>query len=588
MCATPLQDTGGGDPGSPGGGGGSGGGTGGTGNGQHGNFDHNDQLLTVYFGYDPTADDYTQLVPGEWEAYQDYTSGPWTEASRMFGAFVVANLNDSDSDQIVDYQDSSVIGNERTAEPDLIKLVINIPDWGPHYQCSVEAFHTNFTTNTTTATEAIRFFGTKTKGSLNGTAGITPWPGNPVDPQNPSYTPAKGFSITEAGTYIVYAEVSAASDHICDYDIRVLFSKPETTTSDGEYDQVNVTGIWAEVPEDGFIAERTLFEIKQVGNIPHKYYFNLFDNGGNLNAPFPEGLPNTGDVVTVYDDDFQEGQGIYEAPGFKTGTGHARVWLQMRVLAVAADNVGQFMFLEVLNSSNKGFTGFISVGDKIGYSLSGYVKSQDVLKLSDELAGQISADRYAPSWRPGMEITFIVKPKEVAFKPMSNNVKAAFDITRQKRFVVFNTQVPSPSITAEYPHIDELPNDDTTGKDEDCSQLENQEGRLIAIDFPGHGNTDDNRPQEFKFARSEYSGITFTIESEYREFVRADLRGVPRPIGADGHNLWGSRCSVKYVWYMNSDIIGDGNRPVEFTTFYAKPDGRHQIGKGSNPAWEQD
>jgi hypothetical protein len=40
------------------------------------------------------------------------------------------------------------------------------------------------------------FFGSNTKGSLDGIEGITPWPGGVVDPQNPSYTPAKGFSIS--------------------------------------------------------------------------------------------------------------------------------------------------------------------------------------------------------------------------------------------------------------------------------------------------------------------------------------------------------------------------------------------------------
>ncbi len=201
-----LQDPGGEGGSPPGGGGSSGGGSsgGGVGGGAHGNFDHNDQMLKAFFGYDPAAKDYTQEVPGAWEARQQYTTGPWLEADRMFGAFVVANLNDSDSDQIVDHEDPSVVGNGRAAEPDLIKLVITIPQWGPNYECSVEGFHTDFLTNTTTSTQAIRFFGSNTKGSLNGMAGITPWPGGVVDPQNPSYTPAKGFSITQAGTYTVY------------------------------------------------------------------------------------------------------------------------------------------------------------------------------------------------------------------------------------------------------------------------------------------------------------------------------------------------------------------------------------------------
>jgi len=247
MAFGKRQDPGG-EAGSPPGGGGSGGGgssSGGVGGGAHGNFDHNDQMLKAFFGYDPAAKDYTQEVPGAWEARQQYTTGPWLEADRMFGAFVVANLNDSDSDQIVDYEDPSVVGNGRAAEPDLIKLVITIPQWGPNYECSVEGFHTDFLTNTTTSTQAIRFFGSNTKGSLNGMAGITPWPGGVVDPQNPSYTPAKGFSITQAGTYTVYAEVHAASLHICDYDVIVELRTPESTTSNGQYDQVNVTAIWA-------------------------------------------------------------------------------------------------------------------------------------------------------------------------------------------------------------------------------------------------------------------------------------------------------------------------------------------------------
>jgi hypothetical protein len=580
---------GGGGSGEPGGGSGGGGGTGG-GGGANGNFTHNDQLLIAYFGYDEGPDDYTQLVPPTWESWQDFelnrgpSDPPWTATERMFGAFVVANQNDSDSDGVRDHIDPAIPTNGRpgkSAEPDLIKLIIHIPEWQPHYECNVFARRHDFNNNSTVATEAVRFFGSKSKGSLHGIAGITPWIGAPpVDPFFSGFAPTLGFRITAAGTYTVYAEVNTKSVHICDYEILVEFRKPTNSTANGEYDRVNVTGIWAELPENGLVTERTLFEIKAKGtNLSHQYYFDLWQNGLPPNYEFPvgEGLPETGTIVTIYDDHFVEGQGIYTAPRFESGNKrHARVWLQMRVKAVSADNIGRFLWLEVVNSANKGSAAFIDVGDKIGYSLSPYVHSQVLLKLSDELAGQISADRYAPSWRPGAELTFVVQPKEVAHRLMSNNIRANFDISRQKHYRQY-----IPNSHELYPTTDELPNDDISGNDEDCSQLPIQEGRLIALDCPGHGNMDVGLSQFLTFWRS-HDANTYRIRSEFKEFVRVDLTGKPRPMGADGMEIWGSRCSDKATCFMNSSIQSDQSRPVSFNTFYVFPVEEHSIGQGPN------
>lgn len=608
FCQAPGGGTGGGEPGGGtggNGGGGTGGGGAGGGGGANGNFTHNDQLLTAYFGYDEGPDNYTQLVPPTWESWQDYelnrgpSDPPWTAAERMFGAFVVTNQNDSDSDGVWDHIDPAIPTNGRPgkiAEPDLIKLVINIPEWQPHYECNVFARRHDFNTNTTIGTEAIRFFGSKSKNSLVGIAGITRWIGAPpVDPFFSDFAPALGFRITAAGTYTVYAEVNTKSLHICDYEILVEFQKPTNATENGEYDRVNVTGIWAEVPEDGLVTERALLEIKDKGSVselPRRYYFDLFPNGipPGYQWPTEENLPNTDAIVTIYDDQFVEGQHIYLASGFKSGQGHARQWVQMRVKLIGADNIGRFMKLEYVNSSNKGNTGFITVGDKIGYSLSPYVRSQDVLKLSDLCAGQISADRFAPSWRPGMEATFIVQPKEVAHRLMSTGTRANFDITRQMKFRESNTAVAEPTNLILYPDLDEQPNDDKSGRDEDCLQQIEQDGRLIVVDFPGHGNTDESRDQPYMFARSESPGVIFKNAYEFKEFVRVDLTGNTRPTGFDGPSgvggrdvLWGSRCSIKETWHVNSEIIGDNLRPVEGFTFYARPVGRHEVYRGPNP-----
>lgn len=580
---------GGGAPGGSGqgGGGSSGGGSsgGGGGGGAHGNFVHNDQMLKVFFGYDASANEYNQEVPGEWEARQQCTTGLWLESDRMFGAFVVANRNDSDSDQIEDYKDSSVVGNSRAAEPDLIKLVITIPEWGPQYECSVEAFHTNFITNSTTSTESIRFFGSKTKGSLI-QAGITPWPGSPVDIFNPTYTPADGFSITQAGVYTVYAEVHAASEHICDYTVIVELRTPESATSNGEFDQVNVTAIWAE--EHKFVNDRTELEIVQVANSggDKVIYHQLPVNGGPQVA-LPAGL-EVGDYIVIYDDNWTPDgfrAEIYNGGLWVSNTQNvkqrsARQWVMARIEELQVDGGIRISFPNQPEGVGKGTRQIITPFDRFAYALNKHVKPNqaNLSWLPDQFSYQAAAIiganmRETPNWKNGVEISFAALPIDIMKKQMSNGEYVQFDIARQAHGGVLwkngnNWQKVEGIVPQFYPTQDEIANDDSAAfpaNYDECTSSPRDTAILTVIDVPGiGGNVPGSADQKNRFAFLP-EGDGWAHHMEFKEFVRVRFDGEAATFHSPGDNiLWGSRCSEKLFWHNFHTAEHNPGRPHNF------------------------
>ena len=97
---------------------------------------HADSLLVAKCGIYQSS-----TITADYEYPADFPRGQQPEKNRTFGAYAVANFNDSDSDgadsdgnpKIRDVDDNDIHGGGRVSEVDLIKLTIEFP---AHYQAS--------------------------------------------------------------------------------------------------------------------------------------------------------------------------------------------------------------------------------------------------------------------------------------------------------------------------------------------------------------------------------------------------------------------------------------------------------------------
>jgi hypothetical protein len=434
------------------------------GGGGHGTNEHNDSLITAYFGYDKDVNDYTQEVPGEWEAYQDSASGEWWNQSRMYGAFVVANLNDSDGNQVVDKDDLEYTVNldqevSYHSEPDLIKLVIHITEWNEHYQCFVEPRKTDFYAGggagsssgggsgtqsglvgsepspgggtppgghdpfnpnaPYTVTPDIKFYKSATKAPLTNMAGVVPVPGT------------NGFKITGPGQYTVYVEVSAASTHPSDYTIHLEFRQPTIPTNKGQWDRVNITLVWA--TKHKFVNQREETTIVHVAPGNDVIYYQPPNADPRL--PLPLGL-EVGDYIVIYDDNFVQTPpeptlGIYPSNRYEPNTQfderrNARKWIFARINSIENDGGLRLDYINPQNDKH-GSKDLVSTYDRFAYVLNKHVKPNEpgtsLLPSSFcyAAAGVIGSNqRKLPLWRNGMELVSAATPLKVMTKPMSS------------------------------------------------------------------------------------------------------------------------------------------------------------------------
>ena len=605
------------DGGGSSGGGSSGGGSSGGGSGSNSPYNcvHNDQLMKAYFGYESRVFDYVAEAPSEWEHWLDYSGdGAWS-ASRHFGAMVVANRNDSNSDRVVDLMDAFTGSPFDNLEPDLIKLEINIPDWGPHHECHVSArvwrlFSGSFPILVPWPSEDVRFFASPQKAELSTIAGITPVPGGVVNPMKPEYRPAKGFEITNSGEYTVYVEVHSASQFASDFDIELVLRKPMPSTESGEYDRVNVTSVWS--GEQRVVTTRSEREIIHIGEYED-------DVDGPEGPAWPtsgmviyDRLPGTlptlnelppldiGEYIVIFDDNFSapNENGVWTKSGYNWGIyaeelwksneenatskhSMARQWVMAQIIGIQEDG-GYRLLFPLIPDLTYGDPEMITKFDRFAYSLNKNVAIEadwlhEIVNLNGQRIGVDSINgKYRPTGRNGIEIQFVVSPSDLFSKQMSNGERVKVDTARQAhggiREIFFNNEPEVDHEEKTFPQEDELPNDSPGNWDTDF-WAERDNNVITVLDGPGcREEMDYDKSQWRRFQTSkryDFEGNprpenSFIIrqDADMKEFLRIRFIGQDVTRSYPKNELWGSRASDKVRWHSKHAVSPDESRPV--------------------------
>jgi hypothetical protein len=447
-------------------------------------------------------------------------------------------------------------------------------------------------------------------------AGITPWPGGVVDPQNPSYTPAKGFSITQAGTYTVYAEVHAASLHICDYDVIVELRTPESTTSNGQYDQVNVTAIWAttkKVVTDQVEHEILLVDDWSDGELSGKVIYHQLPTPPGVPTPALPAELEIGDYIVIHDDNWTSlVNGVWEETGYRweiydqevyksneDQNKHrlGRQWVFARVNSVQSDG-GMRISFPLEEGPYYGHSEMITKYDRFSYCLNKHVHSDAswLHKIWCVLGacrlGSYSAnDQYRPTSANGIEFQFLVSPDKIFEKPMSNEKLVAVDTARQMHGGSFMEIFELILQQGNHPQQDELPND--AGQNVDCDFVVPRLNNIITVvDGPRVEGKHIDENQENRFGTTFFlhpatQEVIFVRQDlDFKEFVRIGLLGEEVNKDYPGDIVWGSRASPKVRWYSKHSMIPDESRPVVDGQLYysrKRDNWENEIGLGPYP-----
>ncbi len=486
---------------------------------------HVDSLCKAHCGFDQSSE-----VTANYEYEADFPTNQTKETNRTFGAYAVVNWNDSDSDgadkygnpQTRDADDTSVSGNGRTHEIDLIKLTIKFP---AHYK--PEFLHMGAWVTAE-----------PWKMKLTKSYGLKLWKTNKKE------TEWTEFEIHTAGAEeTIYVEVTQVSAQMSDMWIKVS----HTYHADGgagvvkeEFDRIAVTGIWADLVE----AKKDMspqIEIMSVDNANNKLRLHA------AGAVAPPGAPSVGDLVAIFDD---KNTYIKDATGaVRDGDDQALKYGLFRVKSIAN---GLYEFERASIYTPAPFPTWVNVSDKV--AVVGFPKIDDAVFLDviHQNKAKGGMQRRSPQMAASIFFKFQVKPSGITWKKLSDGKKAIFDITRQtryaKRFFLDGQWISGSEGEEDWPSTDEKPNDDISGDDEDCiTPANNQHDFLYSYDVPGYP----------KNARDKWS---FVYRANFREFVRVSFVDSTTNNSSTywgANTTKGSRCSDRIQWCFAINAMYD-------------------------------
>ena len=490
-----------------------------------------DSLLKAYFGNGAQSDVSAGWIEvpdsEEWEP----SSGPANDYA--YGAIVVANKNDTDSDGFIDSTEGgnlpvTVPTNQRIIsgtsgvrfeEVDLIKIVVTLP---PSTNGKLGSNDGN-----------IQFWADTQKTSVFEMNGLP----------NSFCTSASFENLSSAAkSWTVYAEVPHESSVLND---KAIWFENRTSET---FDRIRITAIWSSQPL--YLTKRNYYsQIVRVG----EFGSNVVD----VEEPF-----SIGDQLSVYDDNgiFDSGKRAFVANVLNVETPPTTIsGARLTLSSVVPDWVtSNDFYSKGISKLNDGFA----------------IRGNSQMAGYD---GRIGHARDMPTASWVIEVGFKMKPTGITRATLSTGKKIRFDMTRQAYanrgfFGKYSSQVwvvrqginPENNLPFLYSPIDEWANDDAytiASPDEDCdTSIPNWlsashtsstftyaiHDMLFQIDAPGRSRTD--------FFTEE---TRYVYRGNFFDFPRVSFDGHP-PVG---NRISGTRCGFKVGWNTRIDLVANLSSP---------------------------
>lgn len=504
----------------------------------------------------------------------------------MCGAVVVTNINDSDSDGIIDAMDckpffsnvgeppsgpgnhprdsggNGFSGTVRSHEPDLIKLTVNARD-GVIYN-----------PNTPPSSGETRYIG-NTKISSNALSKIYLWQSaqkkvpyggfgsNSRNAPADSNGRRSSYEFTSPGLKTVYVEIVETSPTLENYEIYVTGPReekygnaavgiqPQLVSSKDPRDRLSMTAIWGKGESGVLTISRKPYRIS--GPV-----INGTNGGGQItfksNAPDgtsingSDSLPKKGEVFVVYDDDNVKAD-IYLKPGYSDDYDVARQHWDFKVKSSAFVNGKIVVQIEETPAQ---CPSWVSEDDTVCFSIHAEVDRSDIRDLLQKYCGHCLGDKrwmQAGAW--GVRVSMSMSPLGIMRTKLSTGKHATFDITRQGHGVGHTRTDLALHKTFERikPTHDEKPNDEIYYNDDNDNDVRNHPMNKLfgngaqtqpptvivdanrtlnfdacyAVDAPGMDFASDP-----EIENDRYSTIKFlwgVYRCNFNEFIRVDFGG---------------------------------------------------------------
>ena len=457
-------------------------------------------------------------IPSNYEHKDDFPNGSTPEPGKAFGAYVTANLNDSNFDGKIDYKQHNV-----DSDPDLIEINIKFP---AHYNPEFDTWKMRLLVS---KSRKIQLYKDKSK--------KTHW---------------EGFENTTPGeTEKIYAEVNKVSKSIGDYWIRVEHTwKNDTGVVIQEYDRIQLTSIWV---DDAQPFDRN--RVHEVADVDKSSMTVKIGSGTMI----PPGMPGQGDLVMIYDDDNEY---ILQGGAPRKGSDQARnkstgAAAIFRVKSIS----GTSLTLEKAGDASdlpSAFPSWLSKGDVFQFIAPKQIDESAMLSQMQHAGFFNGNQRNTPISRWGIIIRFEAKPEGITTTKLADSKKVYFDITRQIRANLSGVEKSGDKDFSKWPSGD-TPNDDPAGIafepreiDQDVVTVGGSESHdfLFVWDSPGP-------PNRF------YMGFDFERwvgRFNAKEFVR--LQFVTKTPDWKPHTQAGTRCSIKTKWCTALNVLADLSKQV--------------------------
>ena len=458
---------------------------------------------------------------------------------QIYGAIVVVNKNDTDSDGVLDYEegghrlpsspakekeikslngavnDTVKNGDGRLDEVDLIKVELTIPAQTLGKLKSSDPYRISFwrDINKKEVAQGLQNNGTRCS----------------------QYTVNNNTNASIQKTVYVEVHPKANSDGIStalnsDWITYEGTSNPGTPQETSIYDKVAVTAIWAKTV-GAQVSRQSFSEISRINNSKIKVR-------GHQNY-------DLGDQICIYDDNETAGSGVSFYVADVVGVASlSNNWFELEL----EQRVG-------VNNVKANVPTWVGTGDSFAKGISALDDSANNRANMENpvYSGVIGHDRGRPVAYWGIEVAFQAFPSGITRAKLSgnNNPRIKFDVTRQvyRNSSEAADQWRSRSGTL-YQPVSELPNDDPTELDEDCDTMAIppyhtsssyvSHDFLYQIDAPGADNTQD-------FIATD----TYWLMGNFVEFTRVSFDGT----APKGNVLSGGRCSEGLKWNTRSNLI---------------------------------
>lgn len=423
------------------------------------------------------------------------------------GAFTVANMNDSDSDGVMDDLDSDGVSND----PDLFKVELLLPDpavFDPANPVGNLTYHYD-----------LRFWTDANKTS-------------PFGDHNEVGTAPVDFT---NGKVTLYGEAVNPSASLRDLQLTIDYA--------GHSDSALVTAIWVSQQS---VKNTDEWSTPKVGKTISGSNFLLTDL---LVMPNASGASAAGPMAISNDDWLLFYKELDDDGDFTLSVGADRPPAEVRRASVSS---GVVTLSSPLSETYEHFD-LIVKGPH----------AEAARALADVMANhrfRHGADHNRTAFGNGIEFAFSVGPSGIG-----EESSVQFDITRQKEAVGFYETDDNRTIlfrNEQWPSAD-VPNDEGGTIDND-NDPESGSNLIFSTDAPGwYASRRSVDP-----GADTILGIPFDraierliYQHNFAEFVRVDLSGASPPMAGEAAS-WGSRSSYKVFWHSRIDLIGGAVTPT--------------------------